>query len=88
MGNVYIGIDNISRKISNAYVGVDGVARKIKQIFVGDANGIARLVYTIKKGYSKLKTLYFGASKDWEQVTSHDVTYKDILSVIKIKDNL
>ena len=44
MGNIYVGANDVARKIKGAYVGVDGVARKVKQIYVG-VNGVARLVW-------------------------------------------
>ena len=39
MGNIYVGVNNIARKMKGAYVGVNGVARKVKQVYIGDANG-------------------------------------------------
>ena len=41
---MYIGVNNVARKISNCYVGVNGVARKVKAVYVG-VNGVARLVW-------------------------------------------
>ena len=53
---MYIGVNNIARKITSAYVGIDGKARKIKTVYVGDANGKARLVWqAIKNKLSFLK---------------------------------
>ena len=43
---IYIGVDNIARKIKKGYVGVGNVARKIKKGYIGDENGIARLFYS------------------------------------------
>lgn len=44
MGNTYIGIDGIARKIKNMYVGVDGVARKVKNTYIG-VDGTAKIGY-------------------------------------------
>lgn len=53
---MFVGVDNLSRKIISCYVGVHDKARQIKSIYVGDANGIARLVWqAIKKKVSKKK---------------------------------
>ena len=41
--SMYVGVDNLARKIKKAYVGIDGVARKIKKAYVG-VNGIARSI--------------------------------------------
>ena len=41
---VYVGIDNIARKIKGAYIGVDGVARKVKKAYIG-IDGVAQLCY-------------------------------------------
>ena len=53
---MYIGVNNIARKISNCYVGVDGIARKVKAVYVG-VDGKARLVWqAIKKKVTTPKT--------------------------------
>jgi hypothetical protein len=52
---VYLGIDNISRKLSAMYVGVDGVARKIKAGYVG-VNGVARQFYSYNNKILKAGT--------------------------------
>ena len=41
---MFIGVDNIAKKIKNCYVGVDGKSRKVKAVYVG-VNGVARLVW-------------------------------------------
>lgn len=41
---IYIGADNIARKVKGMYVGVDGVARKVVKGYVG-VDGVARLFY-------------------------------------------
>ena len=53
---MYIGVNNVARKISNCYVGVNGVARKVKAVYIGDVNGVARLVWqSVKKKVSSVK---------------------------------
>ena len=46
MGNIYIGQNNIARKVNKIYVGVNGIARQVQKVYVGDSNGIAREVYS------------------------------------------
>ena len=41
---MYIGVDNISRKVKKAYIGIDNIPRKVKKIYIG-VNGIAKLCY-------------------------------------------
>ena len=38
---MYIGVDNVARKVKNIYVGVDGVAHKVKKAYIG-VNDVAR----------------------------------------------
>lgn len=38
---VYVGVDNVARKVKKMYIGVDGVARKIKKGYIG-IGGVAR----------------------------------------------
>lgn len=45
---IYVGVNNVARKVTNAYVGVNGVARKIKKAYVG-VNDIAQLFYEAEK---------------------------------------
>lgn len=64
---MYIGVNNIARKIKSAYVGVNGTARKVKAVYVGDANGKARLVWTAGIPYDIILatgTTSFTVSKD------------------------
>lgn len=42
---MYIGVDNVARKVKKLYIGVDGVARKVKKGYIG-VNGVARLFYS------------------------------------------
>lgn len=39
--NVYVGVNNVARKVTSMYVGVNGVARKITKGYVG-VNGVAQ----------------------------------------------
>jgi hypothetical protein len=41
---MYVGVDNIARKVKQIYIGVNGVARRIKKAYIG-INGIARLFF-------------------------------------------
>lgn len=42
---IYIGVNNVSRKVKKMYIGVNGVARKVKKAYIG-VNGVARLFFT------------------------------------------
>lgn len=42
--NIYIGVDNVARKVKQPYIGVDNVARKVKSGFIG-VNNVARQFY-------------------------------------------
>lgn len=44
--NVYVGVNNVARKVTSMYVGVNGVARKIKKAYVG-VNGVAQQFYEL-----------------------------------------
>lgn len=70
MGNIYVGANNIARKIKSAYVGVNGVARKVKQVYIGDANGKARLVWSAwATTVSKLKGTVSYNNNLWPTLT-------------------
>lgn len=49
---VYIGVDNVPRKVKKVYAGVDGVARKVKKGYIG-VNGVARLFWQSGKPLSE-----------------------------------
>lgn len=42
---VYIGVNNVARKVKKIYIGVGGVARKVKKGYIG-VNGVARPFWT------------------------------------------
>jgi len=46
---IYIGVDDVARKVSKVYIGVDGIARKVLKSYIGDENGIARQFYSAEK---------------------------------------
>lgn len=43
--NIYLGIENISRKAKKLYIGIDGKARKVKKAYIG-VDGTARQIYS------------------------------------------
>lgn len=43
---MYVGVNNLARKVKKIYVGVDGKARKVKKVYIGDTNGKARLAWS------------------------------------------
>ena len=58
--NLYIGVNNVARKIKNMYIGVGGKARKIKKGYIGIGNK-ARLFYVAKpqaSGYTTTTGCY------------------------------
>lgn len=44
--NIFIGENNVARKIKSIYIGVNNVARKVKYVYIGDSNNKARLCYS------------------------------------------
>lgn len=63
---IYVGSNNIARKVKKLYVGVNGVARKVKKVYIG-VNGVAQLVYASALEYTYDGTSTFSGSKegDW-----------------------
>lgn len=51
---VYVGVNNLARKVTKIYCGVDNVARKVKKGYVG-VGGVARIFFS---GEQKLE--YYG----------------------------
>lgn len=78
---MYIGVNNVARKISNCYVGVNGVARKVKAVYVG-VNGVARLVWQAVK---KKIVSYNGVT----QMTSFtdNIYHRTAEAIYKVNDN-
>ena len=93
MGNIYIGVNNIARKIKGVYVGVNGVARKVKQVYIGDANGKARLVWqSILKFVSKYVSISLGGTlffkKDNSSYRSYSCSFSTSDGLLVKSDNL
>ena len=44
--NIFIGVNNVARKVKSIYIGVNNVARKVKYVYIGDNNNKARLCYS------------------------------------------
>lgn len=55
--NIYIGVDNVARKVKQPHIGVDNVARKVKSGFIGVDN-VARQFFS---GGTPLSALAVGA---------------------------
>lgn len=47
MAKIYIGVDNVARRLKRAYIGVDNVARLVKKVYIG-VNDVAQLVAEYK----------------------------------------
>ena len=41
---MYIGVNDVARKVKKGYIGVNGVARKVKKGYIG-VNGVARCFF-------------------------------------------
>ena len=44
--NIFIGVNNVARKVKSIYIGVNNVARKVKYVYIGDSNKKAQLCYS------------------------------------------
>ena len=44
--NIFIGVNNVARKVKSIYIGVNNVARKVKYVYIGDSNNKAQLCYS------------------------------------------
>ena len=93
--NIYIGVNNVSRKVKKMYIGVNGVARKVKKGYIG-VNGVARQFYSSRLGYaapysigdSSLSNLIsFGAIGD-KAVAFNRTNYANSVTFTTISDNL
>jgi len=52
---VYIGVNDLSKKVKSLYVGVDGLAKKVKKMYIG-VDGLAKECYSF--GIDPSKTSY------------------------------
>lgn len=64
--NIYIGVDNVARKVKQPYIGIDNIARKVKSGFIGVDN-VARQFFA---GYVWKK---YNVSQQW----NYKMTYTD-----------
>ena len=62
---VYIGNNNVAKKIKNIYVGINGVARKVVSAYVG-VNGVARKIFSV--GSQQRTVSYYGTAPDMSTV--------------------
>lgn len=44
--NIFIGVNNVAKKVKSIYIGVNNVARKVKYVYIGDSNNKAQLCYS------------------------------------------
>ena len=66
--NIYIGVDNVARKVKQPYIGVDNVARKVKSGFVGVDN-VARQYY---------ESVVYNTWKKWNNINGANFYLKDM----------
>ena len=78
---MFIGVNNLARKIKNCYIGVDGAARKVKAVYVG-VNGIARLVW---QSIIKKVTSFSGQTSVGSADNGYSVT--EVQHIYKVDDN-
>lgn len=78
---MFIGVNNVARKIKNCYVGVNGTARKVKAVYVG-VNGVARLVW---QSIIKKVTSFSGQTSVGSVDNGYSVT--EVQHMYKIDDN-
>lgn len=77
---MFVGVNNVARKISNCYVGIDGKARKVKAIYVG-VNGVARLVWQ-----SILKKLSSYQGDTLISSFTNSINHIDVQAIHKVSD--
>ncbi len=87
MGNVYIGVNGVARRVKSVYIGVNGIARKVKDLNIG-INGVARMGYQAQKLTNVAGLLYDegavgNGTGGWENATSslQSSTYKQMKAV-------
>ena len=75
--NIFIGVNNVARKVKSIYIGVNNVARKVKYVYIGDSNNKARLCYSSGPVYISKQgtnTLTFSPEDFKETYKSNPVT--------------
>lgn len=75
--NIFIGENNVARKVKSIYIGVNNVARKVKYVYIGDSNNKAQLCYSSGPVYiSKQGTNTFTFSpEDFTETYKSDPIY-------------
>lgn len=71
---IYVGVNDIARKVKKIYVGIDGVARKVKKAYIG-VNGIAQEFYsaeTLVPFTSNIFPRSWVESSDYLSATAND----------------
>ena len=75
--NIFIGVNNVARKVKSIYIGVNNVARKVKYVYIGDSNNKARLCYSSGPVYISKQgtnTLTF-SPEDFKETYKSDPIY-------------
>ena len=75
--NIFIGVNNVARKVKSIYIGVNNVARKVKYVYIGDSNNKARLCYSSGPVYISKQgtnTLTFSPEDFTETYKSNPIT--------------
>lgn len=71
---MYIGVDNVARKIRTAYIGVDNVARKIKKAYIGVDN-VAKCFFSSGLGlYAGGQGYFISSTEDGTEWTKTNKT--------------
>lgn len=71
---IYVGVNDESRKITSAYIGGGGVARKIRRVYIGES-GKARLCYDTYTQLTDMTELTTDMFEEWRGDTCSKVVY-------------
>lgn len=75
--NIFIGVNNVARKVKSIYIGVNNVTRKVKYVYIGDSNNKAQLCYSSGPVYISKQgtnTLTFSPEDFTETYKSNPIT--------------
>ena len=75
--NIFIGVNNVARKVKSIYIGVNNVAKKVKYVYIGDSNNKAQLCYSSGPVYISKQgtnTLTF-SPEDFKETYKRDPIY-------------
>ena len=77
---LYVGVDEIARKVNKIYVGVDDFARKVKKAYVG-VGGVARPFFS-----SEVKIEYYGTIENLSKANTPAVSQTKNHAIFVVED--